>query len=88
MFAKVISTNIADPECFESYIACRLIPLNKNPGVTPTGVGKVLRRIVGKAIGWTLYDHMMILNSARPLQASTGLKGEAEAAIHVKKEVY
>ena len=34
----------------EAYTACRLIPLDKNPGVRPIGVGEVLRRIVGKAI--------------------------------------
>ena len=51
IFAKGISINITDPECFESYVACRLIPLNKNPGVRPIGVGEVLRRIIGKAIG-------------------------------------
>ena len=39
IFAKDISINITDPECFESYVACRLIPLNKNPGVRPIGAG-------------------------------------------------
>ena len=49
-------------------------------------MGEVLRRIIGKAIGWTLYDD--ILNAAGPLQASAGLKGGAEAAIHAMKEIY
>ena len=86
IFAKHISINITDPDCFESYVACRLIPLKKNPGVRPLGVGEVLRRIIGKAIGWTLYDD--ILNAAGPLQASAGLKGRAEAAINAMKEIY
>ena len=34
----------------EAYTACRLIPLDKNTGVRPIGVGVVLRRSIGKAI--------------------------------------
>ena len=35
----------------EAYIACRLIPMNKKPpGVRPIGIGRVLRRIIGKAV--------------------------------------
>ena len=26
---------------FEGFLACRLIPLNKNPGLRPIGVGEV-----------------------------------------------
>ena len=30
------------------YIGSGLLPLHKNPSLRPTGVGEVLRRIVGK----------------------------------------
>ena len=44
-FALKIATEVIDPTCLEAYSACRLIPLNKNPGIRPIGVGEVLRRI-------------------------------------------
>ena len=31
-------------------MACRLIPLDKNPGLRPIGEGEVLRRITGKVV--------------------------------------
>ena len=34
-----------DETALESFLACRLIPFNKNPGLRPNGVGKVLRRM-------------------------------------------
>ena len=40
------------PSLLEGYTSCRLIPLDKNPGIRPTGVGEVLRRIVGKNCFW------------------------------------
>ena len=54
--AKKISTEILDSNTLESFTANRLIQLNKSPGaeqlqVRPIGVGEVLRRITGKAIG-------------------------------------
>ena len=67
-------------------MACRLIPLNKNPGVRPIGIGEILRRIIGKSIGWILKRD--IQSAAGPLQASTGLKGGAEATIHTMKDLF
>ena len=34
------------PKLLEPLVASRLIPLNKNPGVRPIGVGEVLRKII------------------------------------------
>ena len=38
------------PIFVEAYTSSRLLPLDKNPGIRPIGVGEVLRRIVGKII--------------------------------------
>ena len=40
--------NVGDT--LEAFIANRLIPLNKNPGIRPIGVGEVIRRIAGNVI--------------------------------------
>ena len=52
----------------------------------PIGIGEVLRRIIGKAIWWTLKTN--IKEPAGPLHTSAGLKGCAEAAIHVMREMF
>ena len=38
------------PSFLEAFTSGRLIPLDKNPGIRPIGVGEVLRRIVGKRL--------------------------------------
>ena len=63
-----------------------MIPLNNNPGIRPIGIGEILRRIIGKAIYWVLNPE--IQKAAGPLQASTGLKGGADAAIHVMRDTF
>lgn len=85
-FAKRIATEIIDPVILEPYVSCRLIPLNKNPGIRPIGVGEVMRRIVGKAISSVLQDD--IQEAAGPLQVSAGQKGGSEAAIHSMREIF
>ncbi len=43
--AKRLCTSAVDPDGVSAYVACRLIPLNQNPGVRPIGIGEVPRRI-------------------------------------------
>ena len=38
------------PSSLESLLACRLIPLDKNPGLRPIGIGKILHRIASKVV--------------------------------------
>ena len=49
-------------------------------------MGEILRRIIGKCIGWVLKTD--IQEAAGPLQMATGLQSGAEAAIHAMKEIY
>ena len=84
--AKHLAGTIVDPKSIEAFLSCRLIPLNKNPGVRPIGIGEVLRRIVGKVIGWVLKED--IQEAAGPLQSAAGLKGGAEAALHSMREIF
>ena len=61
-------------------MACRLIPLDKNPGIRPIGMGEVLRLIIGKSIIYILKPD--IFDAAGNLQLCAGQKSGAEAAIH------
>ena len=50
---KFYITNISNNNSYaslENLLACRLIPLNKNPGLRPIEVGEILRRPLGKVV--------------------------------------
>ena len=53
--SELLASEIVDLHSAEALVACRLIPLNKNPCVRPIGVGEVIRRIIGKQyIEWVV----------------------------------
>ncbi len=70
----------------EAYVACRLIPLDKCPGVRPIGIGEVIRRIIGKSIISVIKPD--ILMSTGSLQLAAGLPSGCEAAAHAMEEIF
>ena len=69
-----------------SLITCRLIPLNKNPGVKPLGKDEISKRVVSKITNWVLKDLMQ--KAVGSLHTATGLKAGAEAAIHAMRTIF
>ena len=84
--AKRIATTYVDPVSLVTYTACKLIQLNKNPGVRPIGVGEVLRRIVGKAV--SNIAKLDLLESMGPLQLCAGQNVGCEAACHAMSKIF
>ena len=88
-FAAVIRKlciNECEQTSLEAFLACRLIPLDKNPGLRPIGVGEILRRIAGKVVTATLKDE--ILHSIGSLQVCAGHDAGCEALIHAMKAIF
>ena len=81
-----LSQNAGDKSPIEAFVACRLIPLNKNPGLRPIGVGEVLRRIVGKIV--MNISKNDVIKSVGSLQVCAGQISGVEAAIHSMHDVY
>ena len=66
-------------------LACRLIPLDKNPGVRPIGVCEVDRRIISKAI---LFIKSDIQEAAGANQLCGGQITDVEAAVHAVRQLF
>ena len=84
--ARRLATEFVDPITIEPLTAGRLIPLDKNPGVRPIGVGEVLRRLIAKAIIRLVRHHIQA--AAGALQLCAGQEAGAEAAIHAMNELF
>ena len=78
-----LCTSLVNPEGLSAFVASRLIPMDKAPGVRPIGIGEVPRRIISKAILWILSND--IQEVAAPLQVCAGQVGGCEAAIHAMR---
>ena len=83
---RKLCTKEEDPASLEAFLACRLIPLDKNPGLRPIGVGEVLRRIIGKTI--TAVTKEEIMTSVGSLQVCAGHEAGCEALIHAMKNIF
>ena len=83
---KKVCTEIHSSKSLEPLMASRLIPLDKNPGLRPIGIGEVLRRIIGKSIATILRDD--IKQSIGSLQVCAGQDAGCEAAVHAMRKLF
>ena len=85
-FAKRICNSYVDPTCLRAYTSCRLVPLDKCPGVRPVGVGEVVHRIVGKAVMKVVKQDLQ--EAIGSIQLCAGQDAGCEAAVHAMEHLF
>jgi hypothetical protein len=83
---NLCSNEIEDPESIEALMACRLILLDKSPGVRPIGIGEVLRRIMGKAVMYVVRPD--VIQATGYTQLCAGQEAGCEVAIHAVRDLF
>lgn len=84
--AKRLYTVYVDPTGLAPLISCRLIALDKQPGVRPIGIGEIPQRIIAKAVLAALSCD--IQSSVGSVQLRGNQIGGCEAAVHAVKEMF
>ncbi len=67
-------------------MACRLMALNKNPGVRPIGIGEMVRRIIAKAVLSVCRGDVQ--NVVGTLQLCAGQTAGVEAGVHSVRRLF
>ena len=83
---ELSTVGIHTTSSIEAFLANRLVPLDKCPGLRPIGIGEVLRRIAGKVFMSVVKGD--IQDSVGSLQVCAGQAGGCEAAIHAMRTIY
>ena len=84
LVARRLCTSYVDPNGLVALVACRLIALNKNPGVCPIGVGEVV--IIAKAVLSVI--KLDVLEAAGSLQLCAGQDAGNETAVHAMRAIF
>ena len=84
--ARRICTEELNPKALSGYNSCRLIPLDKNPGIRPIGISEVIRRIIGKAIMKIVKNE--VIETSGSFQVCSGHPSGSEAAIHAISRIH
>ena len=84
-FARHLASGCVDPKGVAPFFACRLISLNKNPGVQPIGVCKIICRVIGKAILSVVGGDIHSVTGA--IQLCAGQLGGCEVAVHAMQKL-
>ena len=86
MAKQLCCKNLEDPDSIEALMSCRLIPLDKSPGVRPIGIGEVIRRIIGKSVMSVVKQD--VLRSTSYQQLCAGREAGCKVAIHAVRELF
>uniref|UniRef100_A0A0G4I3E4 Reverse transcriptase domain-containing protein n=1 Tax=Chromera velia CCMP2878 TaxID=1169474 RepID=A0A0G4I3E4_9ALVE len=70
----------------KALMACRLVALDKCPGVRPVGMGEAIRRFLGKAVMKETREELQEACGAD--QLCSGLTGGLEGGIHAVRELW
>ncbi len=84
--AKRLCITYVDPESIAPFVACRLIALDKNPGVRPIGIGNTARIIIAKSVLMIIKGD--IQEAAGTTQLCAGQISGIEAAVHATRTSY
>ena len=82
--AKRLCSSYIDPTTVFPLLACRLIALDKCPGVRLTGIGDMARRIIGKSVLVIVCGDIM--DAAGSPQLCAGQISGCEMAVHSVRE--
>ena len=86
LFARQLCTIYLSPVLLSSFLSCRLIALDKCPGVRPIGMCEVAGRIVAKAALYILRDDIQA--AAGLCQLYAGQIAGVEAAVHAVRSSF
>ena len=86
VLSRKLNTETISPQHLRGFVAGRLIPLDKQPGVRPIGIGEIPRRIVSSATVSLLNPGLVAATA--PLQTCAGLPGGIEASIHAMRRIF
>ena len=83
---KILCSINQEENSLEPLLVSRLIPLNKNPGLRPIGIGETLRRIIDKTVA--RLSKQDVVDSVGSLQVCAGHDTGCEAAIHSLRTIF
>ena len=86
MVAKRLCTTYVDPKCVSPLLACRLIALDKHPGVRPIGIGDTAGRIIAKAVLFIARPDVQ--DASGCIQLCGGQISGIEAAVHAVRSAF
>ena len=83
---NLIAYEIISWRKIKALFSCRLIALDKQPGVRPIGIGETLRRLLGKAVADLTNDDLAYAFGSEELAG--GVSCEIEGSIHGLRKLF